>query len=102
MKVCVIGTGYVGLVVGTCLAEMGNDVICVDNNEKKLEDLKNGIVPIYEPGLEELIKVNVAEERLKFSSDIKTSVTKSLVCFIASYNRFLSFSSISCKVCSPC
>ncbi|MBR5304980.1 MAG: UDP-glucose/GDP-mannose dehydrogenase family protein [Candidatus Gastranaerophilales bacterium] len=83
MKVCVIGTGYVGLVVGTCLAEMGNDVICVDNNEEKLAQLKQGIVPIYEPGLEELIKVNVAEERLSFSSDIKTSVAKSLVCFIA-------------------
>ncbi len=83
MKVCVIGTGYVGLVVGTCLAEMGNDVVCVDNNEEKLTQLKQGIIPIYEPGLEELIKVNVAEERLTFTSDIKTAVSKSLVCFIA-------------------
>ena len=83
MKVCVIGTGYVGLVVGTCLAEMGNDVICVDNNEEKLAQLKQGIIPIYEPGLEELIRVKVSEDRLKFSSDIKTSVAKSLVCFIA-------------------
>ena len=64
MKVCVVGTGYVGLVVGTCLAEMGNNVICVDNNEEKLKQLKQGIIPIYEPGLEELIKVNVSEERL--------------------------------------
>lgn len=83
MKVCVIGVGYVGLVVGTCLAEMGNDVICVDNNEEKLTQLRKGIIPIYEPGLEELIKVNVAEERLTFSSDIKSAVAKSLVCFIA-------------------
>lgn len=83
MRICVIGTGYVGLVAGTCLAEMGNKVICVDNNEEKLEKLRNGIVPIYEPGLEELIKVNVAENRLSFSSDLKTAVEKSLVCFIA-------------------
>ncbi len=83
MKICVIGTGYVGLVVGTCLAEMGNDVICVDNNEEKLNQLRNGIIPIYEPGLDELIKVNVSENRLSFTSDIKNSVAKSLVCFIA-------------------
>ncbi len=83
MKVCVIGTGYVGLVVGTCLAEMGNDVICVDNNEEKLNQLRNGIIPIYEPGLEDLIKVNVSEERLTFTSDIKTAVEKSEVCYIA-------------------
>ena len=83
MKICVIGTGYVGLVAGTCLAEMGNDVICVDNNEKKLAQLKNGIIPIFEPGLEELIKTNVSEKRLSFSSDLKSAVEKSLLCFIA-------------------
>lgn len=83
MKVCVIGTGYVGLVAGTCLAEMGNNVICVDNDFKKLEQLEQGIVPIYEPGLEELIKVNVAENRLSFTNDLKSAVQNSLVCFIA-------------------
>ena len=83
MKVCVIGTGYVGLVAGTCLAEMGNDVICVDNNKEKLEQLKRGIVPIYEPGLEELIKVNVSENRLSFTDDLASAVQKSLICFIA-------------------
>ncbi len=83
MKVCVIGTGYVGLVAGTCLAEMGNDVICVDNNLEKLSQLEKGIVPIYEPGLEELIKVNVSEGRLNFTSNLKEAVQKSLVCFIA-------------------
>ena len=83
MKVCVMGTGYVGLVAGTCLAEMGNDVICVDNNLEKLSQLEKGIVPIYEPGLEELIKVNVSEGRLNFTSNLKEAVQKSLVCFIA-------------------
>ena len=83
MKICVIGTGYVGLVAGTCLADMGNDVICVDNNIDKLKKLEQGIVPIYEPGLEELIKSNCAEKRLKFSSDLDSAVKKSEVCFIA-------------------
>lgn len=83
MQICVIGTGYVGLVVGTCLAEMGNNVICVDNDTQKLAQLENGIVPIYEPGLEDLIKVNIREKRLKFSSDLKYGVENSLVCFIA-------------------
>ena len=83
MKVCVIGTGYVGLVAGTCLAEMGNTVICVDNDAAKLKQLQQGIIPIYEPGLEELILSNVAEKRLTFSNDLKTAVEKSLICFIA-------------------
>lgn len=83
MKICVIGTGYVGLVAGTCLAEMGNEVICVDQDTHKLAKLKKGIVPIYEPGLEELIKINVSEGRLSFSNDLNKAVKNSLVCFIA-------------------
>ncbi|MCX4274424.1 MAG: UDP-glucose/GDP-mannose dehydrogenase family protein [Candidatus Gastranaerophilales bacterium] len=83
MKICVIGTGYVGLVAGTCLAEMGNEVICVDKDTTKLEKLSKGIVPIYEPGLEELINVNVSEGRLNFTNDLKSAVEASTVCFIA-------------------
>ena len=83
MKITVIGTGYVGLVAGAALADMGNDVICVDNNLEKLKQLEQGIIPIYEPGLEELVKSNVAENRLSFSSDIDTAVKQSEVCFIA-------------------
>ena len=83
MKITVIGTGYVGLVAGACLADMGNNVICVDNNEDKLKKLENGIIPIYEPGLEELVKSNVAENRLNFTSNIDMAIKKSEVCFIA-------------------
>ena len=83
MQITVIGTGYVGLVAGACLADMGNDVICIDNNQEKLKQLENGIIPIYEPGLEELVKSNVLEKRLEFSADIESAVKKSQVCFIA-------------------
>ena len=83
MNICVIGTGYVGLVVGTCLSEMGNSVICVDSDVSKLQLLKKGIIPIYEPGLEELILSNVKEKRLSFSSDTDYAVKTSDICFIA-------------------
>jgi len=83
MKLCVIGTGYVGLVAGTCFAESGNDVVCVDIDADKIERLKRGEVPIYEPGLEELIRRNVAEGRLSFTTDLADAVCRSLLCFIA-------------------
>ncbi|MDX2085161.1 MAG: UDP-glucose/GDP-mannose dehydrogenase family protein [Candidatus Melainabacteria bacterium] len=83
MKVCVIGTGYVGLVTGTCLAEMGNEVICVDNNAEKIRLLQEGAVPIYEPGLEELIRTNTQDGRLRFTTNLGMAVRQSLICIIA-------------------
>ncbi len=83
MKVCMIGTGYVGLVSGTCFAEIGHDVVCVDNDEKKIDILKKGGIPIYEPGLEELIAKNVKAGRLHFTTSIREGVEKSLFLFIA-------------------
>jgi UDPglucose 6-dehydrogenase len=83
MKLCVIGTGYVGLVAGTCFAESGNDVICVDIDHRKITELRQGKVPIYEPGLEELIRRNTADGRLQFTTDLTVAVKQSMVCFIA-------------------
>jgi len=83
MNICVIGTGYVGLVVGTCFAETGNRVTCVDVDEEKIRNLKDGRVPIYEPGLEELIARNVEEGRLFFTTGLDDAVQKAKVCFIA-------------------
>lgn len=83
MKISVIGTGYVGLVTGTCLAESGNDVICMDIDAAKIELLNSGTVPIYEPGLEELIMRNVSHGRLSFTSRMETAVRNSDVVFIA-------------------
>ena len=83
MKLCVVGTGYVGLVAGTCFAEGGNDVVCVDIDVEKIARLRQGSIPIYEPGLEELIKRNVAEGRLSFDTDLSAAVKQSLICFIA-------------------
>ncbi|MDR3710952.1 MAG: UDP-glucose/GDP-mannose dehydrogenase family protein [Capsulimonadaceae bacterium] len=83
MNVCVIGTGYVGLVTGVVFASLGNDVICVDKLDRKIENLKKGIMPIYEPGLEEFVERNVAEERLDFTTDLADAVGRSEVVFIA-------------------
>jgi len=83
MKVAVIGTGYVGLVTGTCLAESGNDVICIDNNPKKIEILTSGKLPIYEPGLLELVQRNRKEGRLVFSMDLAAAVKEARLIFIA-------------------
>lgn len=83
MKVCMIGTGYVGLVSGTCFAEIGHDVVCVDNDKAKIDTLKSGSIPIYEPGLDELIAKNVKAGRLSFTTSIREGVEKSLFLFIA-------------------
>ena len=82
MKLCMIGTGYVGLVSGACFSDLGNDVICVDKDEGKINDLKKGIIPIYEPGLEELVLKNYNNKRLKFSTDLSSSIKKSDIVFI--------------------
>ncbi len=83
MNLAVIGTGYVGLVAGTCFAESGNDVVCVDVDEKKIASLKKGSVPFYEPGLGELVKRNIDEQRLSFTLDLKAAVAGSQLIFIA-------------------
>jgi len=82
MKIAVIGSGYVGLVTGTCFAEIGNKVICVDIDEDKINKLNNNIVPIYEPGLEELVIKNKKEQRLGFTTDLKEAVKESDIIFI--------------------
>lgn len=83
MRVCMIGTGYVGLVTGACLAESGNDVWCVDVDENKISRLNDGHIPIYEPGLEEVVKRNVDQKRLRFTTDLKEALDASLFVFIA-------------------
>ena len=83
MHITVIGTGYVGLVTGTCLAEMGNDVTCVDIDESKIDKLNQGIMPIYEPGLEDLVTRNASANRLNFTTSLGEALPNTEVCFIA-------------------
>jgi len=83
MKIAVVGTGYVGLVAGACLAETGNDVVCVDLDEKKIQGLREGIMPIHEPGLDRLVESNLQEGRLRFTTEIGEAVRASEVIFIA-------------------
>ncbi|WP_196593649.1 UDP-glucose dehydrogenase family protein [Pectinatus sottacetonis] len=83
MKIAMIGTGYVGLVTGTCFAETGNDIICVDVNESKINKLKEGHIPIYEPGLADMVKTNHERGNLLFTTDVKNALEKVNICFIA-------------------
>ncbi len=83
MKLGIVGTGYVGLVTGTCFAEMGNDVICVDIDKEKIEKLKRGIVPIFEPGLDKLVRKNQKKGTLRFTTDIRDALKNSYIIFIA-------------------
>ena len=82
MKLCMIGTGYVGLVSGTCFSELGNKVYCVDNNKNKINKLKKSISPIYEPGLDDLIRNNFRAKRLNFTNDLEKAVKDSQIIFI--------------------
>ena len=82
MKLCMIGTGYVGLVSGVCFSDLGNTVYCVDKDKKKIDSLNNGIIPIYEPGLEEILKRNYKANRLIFTTDFKKAVSNSDIIFI--------------------
>jgi len=82
MKLCMIGAGYVGLVSGVCFSDLGNDVICVDKDQDKINNLQKGIIPIYEPGLEELVLKNYKNKKLKFSTDLDSSIKKSDIVFI--------------------
>ncbi len=86
MKIAVVGTGYVGLVTGTCFAETGNDVTCVDIDEKKVEAMKNGKMPIFEPGLDLLFERNIRQGRLRFTTDLKEGIQGAKVIFLGITN----------------
>jgi len=83
MNITVVGTGYVGLVSGTCFAETGNNVVCVDINEKKVQMLQNGQIPIYEPGLEVLFDRNISQGRLSFTTDLAAGIKDAEIIFLA-------------------
>ena len=83
MNICVVGTGYVGLVTGACLADFGMSVVCVDKDEAKVGALKAGQIPIYEPGLEEIVAKNQRAGRLRFTTDLKSGIQSALAIFIA-------------------
>ena len=84
MKISVIGCGYVGLVTGSCLANLGNDVICMDIDLERVAGLSKGVLPIFEPGLRDLVELNLGEGRLRFTTDMKDAVQSTDVIFIAS------------------
>ena len=88
MKLCIMGTGYVGLVTGTCLADLGNEVICVSGDENKINLLRKGKVPIYEPDLNELVEKNVKENRLFFDTDSEKNEMASVSLFVLYYLDF--------------
>jgi UDPglucose 6-dehydrogenase len=83
MQLAIIGTGYVGLVTGTCFAETGNNVVCIDIDERKINSLKNGKSPIYEPGLDVLLERNIKEKRLQFTTDLADGIKDAKVIFLA-------------------
>src|SRR5262249_61198433 len=83
MNICVVGTGYVGLVTGAVFADLGNDVVCVDNDRAKIDQLQAGSMPIYEPGLEEMVARNAGDGRLSFTTDLAAGVRQADVIFIA-------------------